>query len=694
LYLIILASLGVGVGQSVAIGRPDAHPQFLGPGPMNAGVVGAGCGCQAAARTGRAAFAMLGTRQERGWRGGLGARAAGLGLGLSVLLACALAAAPLDTGRWALDPAKTVWSPATHDRFPQRPIEDDPPRLLAALPLAVKGGVQVSQLPRIARPPADPAMLAPSVAGRADLFVEGVKVPDFEAAPALVGGGGRRPLLFPIPEHRLRPGRNRLDLILDGAPIRPIAAPLHLGPRPALAVAFYGADAWTSAARRTLPPLAGLAALLSLAAALAVRTPRPFLGFGAAAACLGLRTMLETAPLPTLAPVLDALLLAVALGAAACALWPPGTRGPRLWAGAALGGLAGLAGAAGAGLSGPAPPAAATAAALSALAAAGALAAAALREPAMEGPTWRRAGVWALGTVAAGAAVAALAQAFLAPPELLAWRFSAVYAGGTILLAAALALAAAVPTASTLLALARTHLDLSRVVRRQKAEIAAASAALEEQRRHAAILEERQRLARDMHDGIGGQLVSLIARVRSRRVDISEVEGELRDGLAELRLVVDSLDASGHSLAEALAAFRARAQPHAEAAGMRLVWVQPDELEMETDDPRWILNLYRLLQEAVSNAGRHSGADELRIEVRRTGERTLAVEVRDNGRGLAPDASPGKGLANMAFRARQLGGELEVGAAGDGLGFSLRLQVAVPQSRALADQSSGEISPS
>ena len=75
---------------------------------------------------------------------------------------------------------------------------------------------------------------------------------------------------------------------------------------------------------------------------------------------------------------------------------------------------------------------------------------------------------------------------------------------------------------------------------------------------------------------------------------------------------------------------------------MRLDWRQPDPMEIETLDPRWILNLYRLLQEAIANAVQHSGADRLLIAIDNPRGRRLTIRVEDNGEGFEPGTSGGR----------------------------------------------------
>ena len=193
-----------------------------------------------------------------------------------------------------------------------------------------------------------------------------------------------------------------------------------------------------------------------------------------------------------------------------------------------------------------------------------------------------------------------------------------------------------------------------------------------------AVLEERQRFTRDMHDGVGAQLTSLLVRLRAGRADLSTVETDLQQGLADLRLMVDSLDSVGSDFGSALQAFRARAEQQARAAGMDLGWEQSSSLAEHTLDERDLLHIYRFLQEALTNAIRHSGGERITISI--AGNPTgLALRVEDDGGGFDPARSRrGRGLRSLGERAEALGGALDIRSApGEGTEVELRMPLHV-----------------
>lgn len=189
--------------------------------------------------------------------------------------------------------------------------------------------------------------------------------------------------------------------------------------------------------------------------------------------------------------------------------------------------------------------------------------------------------------------------------------------------------------------------------------------------------EERRRLRRDLHDGLGPALAAQTLKLGSARhfltrdpalADrfLAELEGEIGAALADVRRLVynlrpPALDDLG--LAGALQLLAAQyGGTDGAAPGLRVsaaaddVPPLPAAVEVAT---------YRIAQEALANVARHAGAGraELRLSVaaRPQGGRQVLLEVADDGRGIAPGAGGGVGLHSMHERAAELGGRLAVG---------------------------------
>jgi signal transduction histidine kinase/DNA-binding CsgD family transcriptional regulator len=185
--------------------------------------------------------------------------------------------------------------------------------------------------------------------------------------------------------------------------------------------------------------------------------------------------------------------------------------------------------------------------------------------------------------------------------------------------------------------------------------------------------EERRRLRRDLHDGLGPTLAGLTLKLDTARNLLGDAPllREMRDDVqatvADVRRLVEglrpvSLDELG--LAEALRRLVDRTPPD----GPQVQLVTDD-----ADSPAAAVEVaaYRIVQEALTNVLRHSGARSCDVTVRgRNG--SLVVSVADDGRGAAGTGGRGSGLETMRERAEELGGSLVLLPRAGASGFLLK----------------------
>jgi signal transduction histidine kinase len=250
--------------------------------------------------------------------------------------------------------------------------------------------------------------------------------------------------------------------------------------------------------------------------------------------------------------------------------------------------------------------------------------------------------------------------------------------------AAADALAA---TARALVGLRRAEERLEARVAERTAELAAAKAALEAEmgrrrelaRRLATAQEdERSRLARDLHDTVGQTLTGLALAARAGNLEqVRRLADELGRELHEVavRLRPTALDDIG-----LVAAARVLADDWARRTGVAVefqaVGLDGPRLPAEVETA-----LYRVVQEALTNAAKHAAAGRVGVVVGRRGGSAVAV-VEDDGRGFEPDALPtpgqrtGLGLVGMRERVGLVGGELVI-ESGPGRGTTVIARIPV-----------------
>jgi len=205
------------------------------------------------------------------------------------------------------------------------------------------------------------------------------------------------------------------------------------------------------------------------------------------------------------------------------------------------------------------------------------------------------------------------------------------------------------------------------------------SAALEANYRRLSVLEqeralarERERIMRDMHDGVGGHLVASLARLRSLELEDDGVRQTLEQALTDLRLMIDSLDTEEGDLNVALGMLRQRLKPQLEAVGLAVHWHMDELPPMPGLTAHGVLQVLRILQEAVTNVLKHAGASRLEISGQVVGG-SCVLSVADDGRGFDGAVNGGRGLGNMTRRAAGVGARLDVDSDGSGTRVCLRL---------------------
>ena len=181
------------------------------------------------------------------------------------------------------------------------------------------------------------------------------------------------------------------------------------------------------------------------------------------------------------------------------------------------------------------------------------------------------------------------------------------------------------------------------------------------QRASPEVIAERQRIARDLHDGVGSQLTAAMAMLDARNPKEFRVLQELQMCLLGIRLTVDALSPSRDPLTVRLASLRHRIQPALEQCNIRLVWniPLPDGLPVPTDATA--SEIVFIMQEALSNVLHHAHATEVVVTTSHdvhTG--VWRFEVCDKGVGLpaggaATEPTSGYGVKTMRDRALRAG---------------------------------------
>jgi signal transduction histidine kinase len=221
--------------------------------------------------------------------------------------------------------------------------------------------------------------------------------------------------------------------------------------------------------------------------------------------------------------------------------------------------------------------------------------------------------------------------------------------------------------------LSRSDLDVLRDLARQVG-IALYAAQLTDDLQRARIRlvtareEERRRIRRDLHDGLGPLLASFAMQLEQAREHLppdatesaailSKLTTQAQGTVADVRRLVYDLrpaDLDEFGLLSALREYIERNR----RKGMTLRIEEPPILP--TLPAAVEVAAYRIVQEAVNNALKHAQASEIDISVEAISQEVLSVAIRDNGAGIAPNYLVGIGLHSMHERAEELGGSCTI----------------------------------
>jgi len=221
--------------------------------------------------------------------------------------------------------------------------------------------------------------------------------------------------------------------------------------------------------------------------------------------------------------------------------------------------------------------------------------------------------------------------------------------------------------------------SLEKRIAQREAELGATHERLARQTEEQAMLKERQRIMRDIHDGVGGHLVSLLSLAKRGDIPGDALQAQISVALDELRVAVDSLQPVHGDLTTVLATLRYRLQPRLEAAGLEVAWDVGALPALDNLNPQMVLQIQRILLEAFTNVLRHARASRIEVSACAVEQpRALVLMVADNGVGFgASDGQrQGLGMGSMQHRSEKIGATLTVVSA---LGQGTRLRLELPR---------------
>jgi len=182
---------------------------------------------------------------------------------------------------------------------------------------------------------------------------------------------------------------------------------------------------------------------------------------------------------------------------------------------------------------------------------------------------------------------------------------------------------------------------------------------------------ERQNIGRDLHDGLGQELTGVALMLRGLAGRLQQTNPEAMESVNEIVGLVNQSIENARSLARGLLpvrtdtgglafALRELASRSRDLYGLEVTFSTDAWPELKLDETA-ASHLYRIAQEALTNAARHGHSDEVDIELRVTRE-TFLLSIRDDGDGFCLPTSPysGMGLKIMKYRAGMIGAKFEI----------------------------------
>jgi len=181
---------------------------------------------------------------------------------------------------------------------------------------------------------------------------------------------------------------------------------------------------------------------------------------------------------------------------------------------------------------------------------------------------------------------------------------------------------------------------------------------------------ERHRIGQDLHDGLGQMLTGISLINRNIASSLKDENHPLADEVSDITNLVKEADEYARSLSrglipvefegQGLKAALERMMKNAEKLfNITCRFDAPDNIYFE--DSTNLTHLYRIVQEATSNAVKHGNASEVDISIKNYDER-LVIKIEDNGTGFSDDWEKDRGLGVriMQFRSRLIGANLEI----------------------------------
>ena len=227
----------------------------------------------------------------------------------------------------------------------------------------------------------------------------------------------------------------------------------------------------------------------------------------------------------------------------------------------------------------------------------------------------------------------------------------------------------------TLGAVEAANRTLEARVKQREREITASYERIAALQREQAATDERQRIMRDLHDGLGSQLFTSLSRAERGALDATAMADTLRGAIDQMRVSIEALASEDQDFRTAFGNFHFRWDARLREAGLVPEWRLELPDEVLAIAPHDALQILHIGQEALTNVLKHARAQTVTVQLGHH-DGMLTLHITDDGRGPSATATAGRGgrgQTNMRARAQRLGGALDIELGNAGNCVSLRV---------------------
>lgn len=221
---------------------------------------------------------------------------------------------------------------------------------------------------------------------------------------------------------------------------------------------------------------------------------------------------------------------------------------------------------------------------------------------------------------------------------------------------------------------------MAETLEKQKLMLSQQQAQIVSQEKLIAIASERDRFMRDIHDGIGGILISTLRAVENDQ-PIAHISDMIKDCLVDLENIILSLEPNEKDLTVLLGSLRQKLHKRLDKTGVKIDWYIDDLPDVDGLDATASLSVLRIIQESITNALKHSQCTTITVSAKVVdlpSEEKIRITIADDGIGFSESSvAKSSGLKNMRYRADHSGFTLSLSSSPKGALVTVEIPVAI-----------------